>query len=232
MGTRIYPVVLFLFFFTTTIKAQIIKPISLNSNWEVWYDKIPVSGNLQVGLMSDASNEKISTPNFFYCYLPEKHKDFLYAEISSQNGKYEAKLSYKITGLKAGLHQFQLPTAYVDKLKAFQTYQIALLLRGRNNSTDIEEELYFGKWLEKTSADVLNVFLNTENPTFISYETTNSEKKEVACQKIEDINAVAFNCLCKLDVKEIKGAKNINILHRIRKGPVARLASYPFNIKI
>jgi hypothetical protein len=231
MEKSIYSVAFFLLFCTVTIKAQIIIPISLNSKWEVWYDKIPVSGNLQVGLMSEASNEKILTPNFFYCYLPEKHKDFLYAEISSQNGKYEAKLSYKITGLKAGLHQFQLPSAYLEKLKTFQTHQIALLLRGKNSNTDVEEELYFGKWLEKTSSDFVNVFLNTENPTFISFETASGEKKEVGCQKIEDINAVAYNCLCKLNTNDIKKAKNINILHRIRKGPVARLASYPFNIK-
>ena len=56
------------FFGPNKIISQI-TPIILKENWEVWYDKIPVSGNLMVGIMNQHSNDLIGKPIQFNCTL-------------------------------------------------------------------------------------------------------------------------------------------------------------------
>ena len=226
-----YFVVAILLTIPTIFTAQVVKPRLLDQGWEVWYDKIPVSGDLRVGLMNDFSDQKLLDPSTFYCTIPAVHPSNLCVEISSQNGRYEAVLAYDISKLPAGEHQFQLPTSYGNKLKAFASKDIAILLRGSQKCGDNSGEYYYGRWSQTPKSDTLYVLLNTENPTFIKYDDKDGISKEVKCYQLEVPNAVAFNCMCKVPIKSIQKAKNINILHRVRKSGVTKIIPYDFEIK-
>lgn len=215
-----------------SVSAQILKPISLAGSWETWYDKIPVSGNLQVGLMKEFTSKKISSPTEFYCSIPKVHKKYLCAEISSQNGRYEAKLEYDVSALAEGEHQFSLPTSYTGKLRSFTTKEVAILLRGSDNCKSDGGEFYYGSWNPNVKSDSLFILLNTENPTFFVYEDATSKVTEVQCNPMQVQNAVSFNCLCRVALSALKKSKNFKILHRIRKGGVTKLIPYAFEIKI
>lgn len=222
------------FFGPNKIISQI-TPIILKDNWEVWYDKIPVSGNLMVGIMNQHSNDLIGKPIQFNCTLPKKHKMYLHAEISSISGRYEANLIYDISNLNGGEYEFYVPTKYSDKLKLHENKNVSLLLRGCDNKKILDDtncEYYFGKWYSSKKTDTLFVLLNTENPSFISYLDLNGKSTEIKCRKLYELNAVAYNCLCKVSIQDIKNSTNIKILHRSRKGGIVKLVPHSLNIKI
>lgn len=221
-------ILLFLPFYGAT---QVIKPKTLNQGWEIWFDKIPVSGDLRVGLMNDFSAQKLLNPSTFYCTIPAVHPSNLCVEISSQNGRYEAELEYDISKLPAGEHQFQLPTSYAEKLKSFTPKDIAILVRGSNVCGDKSGAFYYARWSMTPKSDTLFALLNSENPTIIKIEESSGNIKEIQCDKLTDPSAVAYNCICKIPIKAIQKAKDITIIHRVRRGPVTKIIPYAFEIK-
>lgn len=209
-----------------------IRPVSKPPKWEVWYDKVPVSGDIRVGLMNEYTNGPVS-PGSFYVVLPTKKETKLCVEISSWDGRYEASLEYDISGVPPGVQMFELPTAYKDKLNKFQKKNLAVLARGATTCTSEKYNIYPASWSENSQkSDTLYLLVNSENPTKIGFTDKQGVNQEIECKKISNPSAIAFNCICALPKKNILNAETCAIVQRVKKGSIRKVNTYPVPIKI
>ena len=78
--------------------------------------EIPVSGSLRVGIMAGVGSAKVR-PDRFHVLLPAGRRDPLCVEISSRDGRYEARrLRYELRGSTAGLTRLDLPSQHLSEL--------------------------------------------------------------------------------------------------------------------
>lgn len=99
-------------FFGSVSIGQIKSTVDKNSKWEVYYDRVPVSGEIRVGAITSERDSKI-IPSKFYVRIPEHKENNLSVEVSSRDGRYEANLPYDIKRLKPNSYEFELPTKHV-----------------------------------------------------------------------------------------------------------------------
>jgi len=208
-------------------------PIDLNSNWEVWYDKVPVSGEIRVGIMADQNDEAIN-PTTFYIMIPEHKEKFLSCEISSIDGRYEASVNYNISKLKAGIHQFNLPTKHVSDLKSYSYSDITILTSIIDNLEDKAKYYTSASWKPITSyPENIYVYLNSERTTTLAVEDkTKNVKSEFKCIKIENSSSIAYNKVCKIPSKSISPNTEIFVKQRVRRMKKISYNSYPISLKL
>ena len=215
------------------VSSQNNLPIDLNSNWEVWYDKVPVSGEIRVGIMVDQINESIN-PTTFYIMIPEHTEKFLSCEISSIDGRYEASVAYDISKLAAGVHQFNLPTKHANDLKSYSYSDIALLTSITDNLEDKAKYYTSASWKPIiTYPENIYVYLNSERTTTIVVEDkTKDNLSEFKCIKIENPSSIAYNKVCKIPSKSISANTEIFVKQRVRRMKKISYNSYPISLKL
>jgi len=208
-------------------------PIDLNSNWEVWYDKVPVSGEIRVGIMSDQNNESIN-PTTFFIMIPQHNEKFLSCEISSIDGRYEASVTYDISNLKAGVHQFNLPTKHVSDLKSYNYSDITILTSIIDNLEDKAKFYTSASWKPITSfPENIYVYLNSERTTTLVVENKSKNiQSEFKCIKIENPSLIAYNKVCKIPSKSILQNSEIFVKQRVRRMKKISYNSYPLSLKL
>lgn len=208
-------------------------PIDLNSNWEVWYDNVPVSGEIRVGIMTK-SNDKSINPTSFYVLIPEHSEKFLSCEISSRDGRYEASLVYDISKLAAGSHRFTLPTKHVSELKAYNFSDITILTSISDNLEN-KTKIYSSASWEPISnyPENIYVYLNSERTTtLLAVNKVKNTREEFKCVKIENPSSIAFNKICKFPSNIVHPKTELFIKQRVRRMNKITYNSYPISIKL
>ncbi len=217
----------------TPLLCQNNLPLDLNSNWEVWYDNVPVSGEIRVGVMVD-QNEASINPTTFYVMIPELSEKFLSCEISSRDGRYEACVAYDISKLKSGSHQFTLPTKHVNDLKTYNFSDITILTSLSDNLEN-KGKFYTGASWEPISIfpENIYVYLNSaRSTTLVAVNKSKNEREEFKCIKIEKPSSIAYNKVCKFPSKAISPNTELLIKQRVRKMNKITYNSYPISIKL
>ena len=232
---KLFLFILNLFFLLSlsVIYCQNNEPINLKSNWEVWYDKVPVSGDIRVGVMADQNNESID-PTTFYILIPEHTEKYLFCEFSSIDGRYEASVNYDISNLNAGVHKFILPTKHVSALKNYSYSDIAILTSIVDNFDYKASYFISASWKPITSfPEYIYVYLNSERPTTIVLEDKLSKsKEEFKCNRVENPSSIAYNKVCRISSKTISINTEIFVKQRIRRMKKISYNSYPITLKL
>lgn len=209
-----------------------LNPIKPKPNWEVWYDKVPVSGDIRVGLMNEFSNSKIN-PSSFQVEIPTQKATKLCVEISSKDGRYEATLEYDISNVSSGTQVFNLPTSYQEKLSKFEKKDIAILSKGAQSCTSEDYHIYVSSWSKtKVQQDSIYLMVNSESITKFSITNANGITEELNCKKLKTNAHIAFNCLCSIPKKSITKSSTYALVQRVKVGSTRKVNSYPVPIKI
>lgn len=224
---------LFLIIISLTSYSQEVSPINLSDDWEVWYDRVPVSGEIRVGLMSTTKDLNIN-PSYFYINLPKHKEKRLCCEISSRDGRYEANLIYDIEDLKSGYYKFKLPTKHKNELKDYNSNDITILASIGDDCEKDRNYYTIASWNDVISAsDTIYIFLNSEKRTSIVVDNEKlSIEDEHPCKKIEKTSSIAYNCVCGIPAKQLSEETQLHIKQRVRRLRKISYNSYPLKIKL
>lgn len=216
-------------------QSQEISPINLSDDWEVWYDKVPVSGDIRVGLMAVPDNSSID-PSYFYVNLPEHKEQQLCCEVSSRDGRYEANLIYNIKDLEPGYHRFKIPTKHKKALNKYAASDISILTSIGDDCKDSKNYYAVASWNQLdalTTTDTVFLLLNSDRRTFIIVENKElSKDEEYLCKKNRSTSSVAYNCVCKIPARQLKEETQLYILQKSRGLGRGSIRSYPLTIKL
>ncbi|MBK7806936.1 MAG: hypothetical protein IPJ51_11605 [Saprospiraceae bacterium] len=209
-----------------------LNPLKPKPNWEVWYDKVPVSGDIRVGLMNEFSNSKIN-PSNFHVEIPTQKASKLCVEISSKDGRYEASLEYDISNMSPGNQVFNLPSSYQEKLSKFEKKDIAILSKAAQSCSSEDYNIYVSSWSNTNAQqDSIYLLVNSENITKFSITNLNGSTEELDCKKLKTNSHIAFNCLCSIPKKYISKSSTFALVQRVKVGSTRKVNSYPVPIKL
>ncbi|MBK6699582.1 MAG: hypothetical protein IPG55_06710 [Saprospiraceae bacterium] len=221
-------------FFNLTIETEgqntIRKFVTFN---EVWQDKIPVSAELRVGIVSSFDDRK-NIAKSFTINLPKATNKKLCSKINSYDGKYFAKMECELKGIKPGILNIDLDTSkYKKELEKYSSKEIMIISYLAENCKENNVNYILSTWNSQyVSSDTVYILLNTENPTSISYAlNTNKISQDITCKKIEKSNSIAYNCLCSVPKKLIENHATFVIKQRVRRLGSVDFNNYPLNFE-
>lgn len=211
----------------------------INDDWENWEDKVPISGNVRVGLMVNQVTVSNFKPLGFYVSLPKIEKQInLCIEFSSKDGRYSGKLCFPIESRDRGVYKINIPTKYKDKLSAFTTEEVVILASLNSNIFAKPEAYVLSSWTDFTEKEIksIDVYLNSIMPTKI---VLSLEKNDSVNNKINVVNCeslipptLAYNKKChivKLD--NLKNKSYINITQRRKRGSTVKIVNYKIPLR-
>ncbi|WP_405570179.1 hypothetical protein [Winogradskyella sp. Asnod2-B02-A] len=206
-----------LFLVTTLLFAQTYPDEkALDANWEQWQDKVPVSGNVRVGLMLD-QEEKDFDPSSFYVLIPETETANLCVELSSKDGRYSANINYDISELQSGIQEFVLPTKYKSELEDYSANEVVILSTlSQDCEGEVEAYLVSG-WLETVESKSVSVYVNSMVPTSVIVEKKDNDFLEFKCSTVE-FPKVAYSKKCTIPIEDYNSASKLIIKERIGRG--------------
>jgi hypothetical protein len=201
----------------------------MKNPWERFTEGTLVSGNTKVGAVPLEDNQKIS-PTQFYVRLPEHSFAFLNVDVSSRDGKYEAKLIYDVKG-KKGTYGLDLPTLYLEKLSNYTTNDLTILARISNR--DNTENFYYvlSSWNKQSlDAEDIVVYLLSDDQTYLQLKNNHRPIEKFGCETIEGPSSRAYNTKCVVKLKS-EGVFALEIIQRVPKKPTGYRyfpISFPF----
>lgn len=223
--------VLLVLFIIPRVSAQkimeiVVEEVTLPKFWETWQDKVPVSGNVRVGLMIDIGNQGFD-PKHFFVNIPKHEFSNLCAELSSKDGRYSAKLPIPIDTTYYGIIMLKLPTKYEKELSEFKTDEIVVLASLSNDCSKKPGAYVVSSWVDTKVAetDSVTVYINSISQT--SLQLTNGDIKvgESKCSTL-DFPIVAYNKKCTLPLNVLKDKYTLVIKQRIRRGSNVSFSRY------
>ena len=200
------------------------KTVLEKSNWEVWQDKIPVSGGVRVGLMLADNSIKVN-PSSFYVHVPNTEIKILCVELSSKDGRYSAKIDYSIDNLKIGIHQFLLPTKYKKELSSYKADEIVILASLNENCNENPKAYLISNWNNLNTKKNVFVYINSQIPAKLVADSI-----EFDCEDLES-PSIAFNKKCKIPLTSLKETSLLYIKQRTRRMGSVKFNSYELPIK-
>jgi len=227
---------LFTVFFCTLAfysKAQIRPKLKTGEKWETFFEKVPVSGEIRVGVMGYESDERVK-PTRFFVWIPGHNVGTMCVEISSRDGRYEARLPYDISGLKEGVHEFELPTKYASDLRNYTVKDIAILAKIGRSCESSGSFYVLSSWntpSEKPGS--IFVYLNSDKPVLFRFKRLKDNKIiDIECKKINVPLSIAYNCKCEVPVEDIRGVTDFYIQQRVRRVGDISFNTYSFPFKL
>jgi hypothetical protein len=226
--------ILLLFFCSSKFigTAQIKPKLKSGEKWENFYEKVPVSGEIRVGAMGFESDEKVA-PTIFFVRIPKHNMNTMCVEISSRDGRYEARLPYTISSLKEGIYQFELPTQYVSDLKNYSIKDIAILAKIGRDCESSESYYVVSSWNKPPeNPPHIFIYLNSDKPVFFRFKRLkDNEIINIECKPINAPISVAYNCKCEISAKDIQGVTDFYIRQRVRRINDISFNNYSFPFK-
>jgi hypothetical protein len=200
-----------------------------NKNWEVWHDKVPISGDIKVGLVNIPISEKKLISNKLYIKYKDntsKQKKII-IEISSRDGKYEAKLPYTLMNTdNDGIYELELPTKYFTQLKNYNLKDLAILAKIDDGTN---ANFLCASWQKEFDNNV-TLYLNSENATYIMPNINGKAGEKKKCDRILEKYSVSYNCKCDVTIDATKGVSNYTILQRSSSASSVSYNSYKINV--
>jgi len=209
-----------------------IMPEKSAKDWEVWYDKVPVSGEIRVGLMEDFTGGDLQ-PKTIYVLIPDKSKKYLCVEISSRDGRYKANREFKIEKLKIGSNQLIWPTNHTNELQNFNKQDLTILCSIGETCDDNPDYYTLASWSKGFDSDTFHILLNSEKPPTISIKNMITKNNvDIECEKLELSPMITFNCKCDIPKNLITQNSEMKIVKRVRKINRITYKRYPLPIKL
>lgn len=221
------------FFVTAYVSQGQISPNASsinNKNWEVWQERIPVSGGVRVGLMLEQSKSEIK-PNRFFVMIPDTALKSLCVELSSKDGRYSARVDYDLTGVEQGMKEFYLPTRYAKELKKYASDELVILASLSSSCGENPEWYLISSWDDKIyeTASVV-AYVNSAVSTSLSFQNGNGDNKELKFENLK-IPTVAFNKKCIVPINLLGTESLLQVRQRVRKMNRVRFNTYEIPVK-
>lgn len=188
--------------------------------WENYIKSIPVSGEIRVGAMAFESSDRIR-PMSFFVKIPKHIQPILCVEISSRDGRYQARLPFTITDFEPGVYELDLPTRYKDELKNYTIKDITILAKVAKTCDEDAECYVLSAWNTPTFNNIeAYIYLNSDQYTelILTKPLSTSIDHVIKCEKILETIATAYNCLCKVSYYDLNKFSNIQIRRIINRG--------------
>lgn len=221
-----------LLLFITASHGQISPKVSTinNNNWEVWQERVPVSGGVRVGLMLNSSQSEIK-PHRFFVMIPETGIKNLCVELSSKDGRYSAKVDYDLTGVEQGMKEFYLPTRYAKELKKYTSDEL-VILASLSSSCNVNPHWYLISSWDPKFQDATSVvaYVNSVVSTSLSLQRANGENEELKFESLQ-LPTVAFNKKCVVPFKLMGTESILQVRQRVRKMNRVRFNTYEIPVK-
>jgi hypothetical protein len=197
---------------------------------EVWRKDmdIPVSGEIRAGLVFDLEDDNY-VKDFFYVNLPKEKFDLLYVEITSNDGRYNASLSYDIKNKPSGQLKLKWSTEFYTDLKTFNSKELTIL-SWLGNDEDVErKDFVISNWSSFNSEEFVYIILNSEQQATINvYNPITNISLDFKCELFIDQPHVSFGSYCKIPLKVITEDSEVSVIQRARKS----FNRYPMNLKL
>lgn len=201
-----------------------------DSNWEVYQEKVPVSGGVRVGLMFD-QNETEFNPSQFFVNIPKTEITNLCVELSSKDGRYSAKLNYDISTVSEGLQQFYLPTKYRDELSDYASDELVILASLGNTCMEKPEFYLISGWNHSSKPSSMVIYINSAIEASLALQSADGGTAEFPFD-IVNSPAIAFNKKSVVPLNEIQPTSTVlYIKQRIRKMGRVKFNSYEIPLK-
>lgn len=210
--------------------GQPISPDGLSPGWEQWFDEVPVSGGVRVGVVTEPSPSPVD-PQTFTVFLASADRSRICVEVSSKDGRYEARLEYDIAGREAGATAFELPTAFGEQLGSYAGRDLAILTYV-GDCGEAPEEYLAATWGGSSDPDTVVVFVNSQVPTFVvGGERGRTDFTYECVPAAGDVAAKAYNKECRVPASVIRPGNSFKVIRRIRK-PGGRIEMRPYNLPL
>jgi hypothetical protein len=197
---------------------------------EVWRKdmNIPVSGEIRTGLVFDISSEN-KVKDHFYVQLPNEKFNFLFVEITSNDGRYHASLSFDIKDKPPGELKLKWSTAFYNELKAFNSKELTILAWAGNEDNAERKNFVVSSWTPLDTKEFVYIVLNSEHQALINiYDSETNESVDIKCEQFKDQAKVSFCAYCKIPLKLITKNSEISVIQRARRS----FNRYPMNLKL
>lgn len=226
--SKLLVIILFFNCFFLTAQTPPIEP--RNPIDEVWRKdmNIPVSGEIRTGLVFDIESEH-NIKNYFYVNLPEEKFNLLFVEITSNDGRYNASLSFDIKNQPSGELKLKWSTEFYNDLKAFNSKELTILSWLGNNDDSERKHFVISNWTSINSEEFVYIILNSEQQATINiYNPFTNDSQDFKCELFEDQPHVSFCAYCKIPLKAISKDSEVSVIQRARKS----FNRYPMNLKL
>lgn len=212
------------------LTAQTIPVEPRNPIDEVWRKdmNIPVSGEIRTGLVFDIEEDAI-IKDFFYVNLPEEKFNLLFVEITSNDGRYNASLSFDIKNKPSGQLKLKWSTEFYNDLKAFNSKELTILSWLGNSDDEEREHFVISNWTSFNSEEFVYIILNSEQQATINvYNPITNNSLDYTCELFVNQPHVSFCAYCKIPIKAITANSEVSVIQRARKS----FNRYPMNLKL
>lgn len=197
---------------------------------EVWRKdmNIPVSGEIRTGLVFDIEGDN-NINDFFYVNLPKEKFNLLFVEITSNDGRYNASLSFDIRNKPSGQLKLKWSTEFYNDLKAFNSKELTILSWLGNNDNAERKHFVISNWTSFNSEEFVYVILNSEQQATINiYNPIINSSLDFKCEQFINQPQVSFCSYCKIPLKAITEDSEVSVIQRARKS----FKRYPMNLKL
>jgi hypothetical protein len=197
---------------------------------EVWRKdmNIPVSGEIRTGVVFDISSDS-QVKDHFYVQLPEEKFNLLFVEITSNDGRYNATLSFDINNAPSGQLMLKWSTEFYNDLKAFNSKELTILSWLGNEENAERDNFVVSSWTPLENEDFVYIVLNSEHQALINiYDSKTGESIDIKCEQFEDQAKVSFCAYCKVPLKHITKTCEISVIQRARRS----FNRYPLKLKL
>jgi hypothetical protein len=162
---------------------------------ERWFDEVPVSGGLRVGLMFE--DETGLMPGFFFAWLPERRVPGLCAQISSRDGRYEGQFLYDLDDSNMGRIRLAWASDHSKELSEYEPKDLAILAWAGEDCEATEGPFVVTAWSEEPTVGDPVVLLNSDDPTSLVLVKDGAVLDETGCLELQGV-ARSFNLRCSL----------------------------------
>ncbi len=193
---------------------QLLKPEPYKPGWETWLDEVPISGDIRVGVMAGPQKNAVNR-KIFTVFLPASTLPRLCVTISSQDGRYEAKLEYNVRGIKPGPVNLSFPTNHEKELFFHYKADELAILAQLNRQCDAHSGIFVvSSWNDKVSTDTVSIYVNSREPTYIIASENGHVVHETRCDDMQGSKQVAYNLICRIPSSWIAPSMDFTIRKR------------------
>jgi hypothetical protein len=210
----------------TRVGAQ--APISPSVFSEHSTDTVRVaSPGVRVGLMAAEPDAPLDARTFAL-FVPGPSTRTLCARITSQDGRYGARLEVRPTYPLQGRVRISLPTRMTPLLSGYRTREVAILAWVADDCTTREDYFVVATW-NAAAPTGLVLLLNARESTRVVLPVPGDSLPEViGCPELDDARTVAFNRACLIPAPPAAARMAISV----QRATFVRLADVPVPVAL
>jgi hypothetical protein len=164
-----------------------------------------------IGIEVSAPGKKIDL-NALYVRLPQTREKVLCVSLFSRDGRYEAKVKYKLDRQEYGAYRLELPTKYGPQISRYRTGDLVVVARLVDNDCEKGEKTYIPAHWGRTvdTAKELFLYLNVRNKDIRIFSSNDATAP--SCKPFPPGKNMKFDEVCSLPLHSKEQVMYIDIV--------------------